>query len=93
LDVVLRELGEREITSVLVEGGGDVLGQALDQQLVDKVQLYLGGVFTGGPVLAFPGTGAASTEHAPRLDRVRYERIGQDVCVIGYPIYNSLDAE
>jgi diaminohydroxyphosphoribosylaminopyrimidine deaminase/5-amino-6-(5-phosphoribosylamino)uracil reductase len=89
LDVVLRELGEREITSVLVEGGGEILGQAFDQRLVDKVQLYLGGVFTGGPVIAFPGAGAVSTNQAPRLNGVRYERIGQDVCVSGYPIYHT----
>jgi diaminohydroxyphosphoribosylaminopyrimidine deaminase/5-amino-6-(5-phosphoribosylamino)uracil reductase len=93
LDVVLHELGKKEITSVLIEGGGEILGQALDQRLVDKVQLYVGPVFTGGPVVAFPGIGAASTEQAPRLDRVRYERIGQDVCVIGYPIYNAVASE
>jgi diaminohydroxyphosphoribosylaminopyrimidine deaminase/5-amino-6-(5-phosphoribosylamino)uracil reductase len=93
LDVVLRELGEKEITSVLIEGGGEVLGQALDQRLVDKVQLYVGPVLTGGPVVAFPGIGAASAEQAPRLDRVRYERIGQDVCVIGYPINDTVASE
>jgi len=89
LDVVLRELGENEITSVLIEGGGEILGQALDQHLVDKVQLYLGPVLTGGPVVAFSGIGAASTERALRLERVRYERIGQDVCVTGYPIQDG----
>jgi len=82
----LHELGEKEITSVLVEGGGEILGQLLDQRLVDKVQLYLGPVLTAGPIVAFPGMGAGSTEHALRLERVRYERMGQDVCVIGYPI-------
>jgi diaminohydroxyphosphoribosylaminopyrimidine deaminase/5-amino-6-(5-phosphoribosylamino)uracil reductase len=85
LATLFRELGEKEITSVLVEGGGEILGQALDQRLVDKVQLYLGPVLTGGPIVAFPGMGAASTEQALRLERIRYERIGQDVCVIGYP--------
>ena len=93
LDAVLRELGGKEITSVLIEGGGEILGQALDQRLVDKVQLYLGPILTGGPVVAFPGIGAASTEQAPRLDRVRYERIGSDVCVIGYPIYDAIVSE
>jgi diaminohydroxyphosphoribosylaminopyrimidine deaminase/5-amino-6-(5-phosphoribosylamino)uracil reductase len=88
LDAVLRELGEKEITSVLIEGGGEILGQALDQRLVDKVQLYLGPVFTGGPIVAFPGIGAGSTEQALRLVRVRYERIGRDVCITGYPIDN-----
>jgi diaminohydroxyphosphoribosylaminopyrimidine deaminase / 5-amino-6-(5-phosphoribosylamino)uracil reductase len=90
LDAVLRELGEKEITSVLIEGGGEILGQALDQRLVDKVQLYLGPVLTGGPVVAFPGIGAASTERALQLERVRYERIGQDVCITGYPIENAV---
>ena len=93
LDGVLRELGEKEIISVLIEGGGEILGQALDQRLVDKVQLYVGPVLTGGPVVAFPGIGAASTEQAPRLDRVQYERIGQDVCVVGYPTYNTVASE
>ena len=74
---------------MLIEGGGEILGQALDERLVDKVQLYLGPVLTGGPVVAFPGIGAASTERALRLDRVRYERIGQDVCVIGFPIHKA----
>lgn len=86
LDAVLGELGDKEITSVLLEGGGEILGQALDQRLVDKVQVYLGSVFTGGPVVAFPGSGAALTEQAVRLERVRYEQIGHDVCVVGYPI-------
>ena len=90
LDAVLRELGEKEITSVLIEGGGEILGQALDQRLVDKVQLYLGPVLTGGPIVAFPGVGAASTEQALRLEHVRYERIGQDVCITGYPIDNAV---
>ena len=92
-NIVLRDLGEKEITSVLIEGGGEILGQALDQRLVDKVQLYVGPIFTGGPVIAFAGVGAASTREAPRLDRVRYERIGQDVCVIGYPTYGAVSSE
>jgi len=93
LEAILRELGEKEITSVLIEGGGEILGQALDQRLVDKVQLYLGPVFTGGRVLAFPGKGAASTQEAPRLGRVQYERTGHDVRVTGYPIYPTGDLE
>lgn len=88
LDAVLRELGEKQITSVLIEGGGEILGQALDQRLVDKIQLYLGPVFTGGPIVAFPGIGAASTAEAVRLERVRYDRIGTDVCITGYPVEN-----
>jgi diaminohydroxyphosphoribosylaminopyrimidine deaminase / 5-amino-6-(5-phosphoribosylamino)uracil reductase len=93
LETVLRELGEKEITSVLIEGGGEILGQALDQRLVDKVQLYLGPVFTGGPIIAFAGAGRANTGEAPKLKDVRYERIGQDICVIGYATYDATKSE
>lgn len=89
---VLAELGRREVTSVLIEGGGDTLGQALDAQLIDEVQIYLGPVFTGGPVIAFPGRGAALTFEALRLRDVRYEKIGSDVFVAGQATYAEAPA-
>jgi len=85
LAAVLKALGKRSITSVLIEGGGEVLGEALDNRLIDKVQIYLGPIFTGGPVIAFPGRGANKTADALQLRNVRYQKIGQTVCVTGYP--------
>ena len=82
---MFRDLGRREITSVLIEGGGDVLSQALDQRLVDKVQIYIAPIFTGGGVLAFGGNGASSTQQSLRLDSPRYEQIGPDIYITGYP--------
>jgi diaminohydroxyphosphoribosylaminopyrimidine deaminase/5-amino-6-(5-phosphoribosylamino)uracil reductase len=89
---VLRKLGADEITSVLIEGGGDVLGQALDQRLIDKVQIYTAPIFTGGPTIAFGRAGADSTPSAAHLTRVRYEKIGGDICVTGYPARESSSA-
>ena len=85
LAAVLRDLGKRNVTSVLIEGGGKVLGQALEARLIDKVQLYLGPVLTGGPVIAFPSRGAEATANAMRLNRVSYQQIGQSVCITAYP--------
>ena len=82
---VLKNLGKRGITSVLIEGGGQVLSQALDARLIDKVRVYLGPILTGGPVIAFAGRGATNAANALRLRRVSYQRIGQSVCVTGYP--------
>jgi diaminohydroxyphosphoribosylaminopyrimidine deaminase/5-amino-6-(5-phosphoribosylamino)uracil reductase len=84
LTSVLKDLGKRSVTSVLIEGGGQVLGQALDARLVDKVQVYLGPILTGGPVIAFPGVGAQSTSNAIHLGDVSYGRIGESVCVTAY---------
>jgi diaminohydroxyphosphoribosylaminopyrimidine deaminase/5-amino-6-(5-phosphoribosylamino)uracil reductase len=83
---VVKDLGKQSVTSVLIEGGGDVLGQALDARLIDKVHIYLGPILTGGSVIAFPGRGAATTTNALRLNRVSYRRTGQTVCVVGYPM-------
>lgn len=89
LEAVLKKLGEKEITSVLIEGGGNLLSQALDARLVDRVRIYLGPRFTGGPVIAFSGRGAASTESGARLREVRYEKIGHDIFVTAQTAYED----
>lgn len=85
LKTVLQDLGRREITSVLIEGGGDVLGQALDSRLIDKVQIYVAPILTGGPVPAFGGVGASTTKSAFRVGRIKFKQIGSNICVTGYP--------
>jgi len=93
LDAVLADLGRKEITSVLLEGGGDLLGHAFDRRLVDKVQFYIAPIFTGGPVLAVSGKGAPSTQDGARLADVRYLQIAGDLCVTGYPTWSGGEVE
>ena len=85
LESVLKDLGRKEITSVLIEGGGELLAEALDARLIDKVQIYLAPLFTGGPVLAFPGDGAESSADALYLTKMCYQKLDTDVCISGYP--------
>jgi diaminohydroxyphosphoribosylaminopyrimidine deaminase/5-amino-6-(5-phosphoribosylamino)uracil reductase len=85
---VLSDLGQKSVTSVLIEGGGEVLGQALDDRLIDKIQIYVGPLLTGGPTVAFAGKGSATTGEAARLDRISYTKLGGDtICVAGYPVF------
>jgi diaminohydroxyphosphoribosylaminopyrimidine deaminase / 5-amino-6-(5-phosphoribosylamino)uracil reductase len=91
LAAVLEDLGKRDVTSVLIEGGGSVLGQAVDARLIDKLQIYLGPILTGGPVIAFPGRGAETAAKALRLRPVSYRRIGQSVCITAYPDISELE--
>src|SRR3990170_7312551 len=48
LDELLRRLGERGILSLLVEGGGTLLGSFFDLGLVDKVQAVIAPMIVGG---------------------------------------------
>ena len=86
------DLGKREILSVLIEGGGEILSEALDQRLIDRFQIYIAPIFTGGDLLAFGGEGAKFTNEAVRLARVSYERIGDDVCVTGYAVLTAAES-
>jgi diaminohydroxyphosphoribosylaminopyrimidine deaminase/5-amino-6-(5-phosphoribosylamino)uracil reductase len=82
LRAVLRDLGRRQVTSVLIEGGGTVLGEAFDRRLVDEVHFYLAPLLCGGPNV-IGGRGAAATVESLSLNEVRYERLGNDVVIRG----------
>lgn len=83
LRAVLRDLGKREITSVLIEGGMRVLGEAFDERLVDEVHFYIAPLLIGGPMVATGGRGAGSTAESVRIKNPRYEKIGDDMHVTG----------
>ena len=80
---VLRDLGRREIASVLIEGGARVLGEAFDRSLVDQVYFYLAPVLAGGPVPVVGGRGAPDVQRAIRLGEPVFRRIGPDVRLTG----------
>jgi len=92
LAAVLADLGKKNVVSIMIEGGGSVLGHTLDERLIDKVQIYIAPIFTGGGVSAFGGNGARSTSESARLDRVMFEKVGPDLCVTGYPKYSAMSA-
>ncbi|HET8946297.1 MAG TPA: dihydrofolate reductase family protein, partial [Candidatus Polarisedimenticolia bacterium] len=80
LRAALRALGRRGIASVLIEGGGEVLGAALDQKVGDRLVLYVAPRLLGGVAArpAFAGRGAAPVAGSARLVMPRWRRIGSD---------------
>ena len=80
---VLRDLGGRAVTSVLIEGGMRVLGEAFDQQLVDQVCFYVAPLFLGGPKIVIGGEGVGNSADALRIVSPRYERFGDDLRLTG----------
>ena len=84
IDAVLADLGRRRMTNVLIEGGGGLLGSALDADAVDEVWAFVAPVIAGGagpgPVA---GTGVDRIADALRLFDVAVDRFGPDVRVRG----------
>lgn len=83
---LLKELGRREITSVVVEGGGTLLGSLFEGGMVDKVIAFIAPVIIGGAEAgsAVGGKGVERIAQAIKLTKVKIERIGDDVMMCGY---------
>ncbi len=86
---LLKKLGQRDVTSVFVEGGGTLLGSLFDQRLVDKVIAFVAPAIIGGRAAPSPvgGEGVETMADALRLQRVRVTQLGTDVAITGYCNY------
>lgn len=87
LENVLKVLAEREIQSVLVEGGTEVAGAFVDSRLVDKITLIAAPMIIGGheAPAAIGGRGPSVIDDALRLKDVDLVRLGDDIEITGYP--------
>ena len=81
LRAVLKDLGQRGVEQVLIEGGGRTLGEAFDHQLVDRLVFYIAPVLLGGGTNAVAGSGVNSNETGIGLRNPVYTRIGGDLRV------------
>ncbi len=86
LTALMRKLGEREITTVLAEGGGTLLASLLEQGLVDQILAFVAPLLIGGESAPSPlrGAGIAHLAEACHLERMRVERMGTDILISGY---------
>lgn len=93
LSALLDLLGKREIHSVVVEGGRNLLMRFMARQLADHVIITMVPLFGGnlgqsyGDAAAGMGTGTAS--NSPQLENVRYHQLGEDLVIQGDPNWNS----
>ena len=86
LPELLKNLGRREITSLLVEGGAEVHGGFFYDNLVDKVYLFFAPKIIGGnrAVPMVGGAGVARVAEALALRDLTMRRFGDDIMIEGY---------
>ena len=90
LPILLEQLSQRSLQSVLVEGGAAVAGAFVDARLVNKVSFFIAPKIVGGEDSrsAIGGVGVESMNEALQLDDLEVTRRGDDVEVSGYPRAN-----
>lgn len=84
-------LGEEGVSSLIIEGGGNINASFLENQLIDKVVLYFAPKLVGGrnaPTF-LEGNGFELMKDAVDLIDTDIIKIGEDFKFIGYPNYNK----
>ena len=86
LSALMGMLGEAGITSLLIEGGGQVIGAALSAGIVDKVMFFYAPKILGGNdgVPICRGRGPDLMKDCLTLKDTRVECFGDDVLIEGY---------
>jgi len=82
---ILKSLGEQKITSLVLEGGGQIAGSALSAEVVQKIAFFYAPKILGAEGL--PGIGRTSIERlsdAMCIEGLDVRRLGPDLLLQGY---------
>lgn len=83
---LMKKLAGMGITSILVEGGGTLIGSLFDEGLVDKIMFFISPKIIGGKdaISSVMGHGVSRVERAVKLKDIVLKRFGEDFLVEGY---------
>lgn len=86
LKTLLKELGRRDIVSVLLEGGSSLNASALKENVIDKAILFVAPIIIGGGKAPsfIGGQGIRELKDATRLKKVEAKKVGDDFMIEGY---------
>ncbi len=81
-----KELAKREISSILVEGGAQMIGQCLEHDLVDKMHIYIAPKILGDEhaLSAVVGRQVSKLSSAINLKNSTIKKIDTDFIIEGY---------
>ncbi len=84
--LLMKALAKRNITSVLIEGGGTTLASAFEAGIVDKVMFFVAPKIIGGKdaITAVEGEGVARMDECIHLERMSARPIGEDILIEAY---------
>ncbi|MGB2629694.1 MAG: bifunctional diaminohydroxyphosphoribosylaminopyrimidine deaminase/5-amino-6-(5-phosphoribosylamino)uracil reductase RibD [Candidatus Omnitrophota bacterium] len=78
-----KKLVQKGIVNVMVEGGGELAGSLVDENMVDEVMFFIAPKILGGAFSSVKGRGVKNIASAIELNGVEVKRIGTDILVRG----------
>lgn len=86
LSHLMQLLAERNITSVLIEGGGELAWSAAHANIIDKMVLFVGPLLLGGrdAPTAINGHGVARLADAFKVTDLSVRHVDEDLLLTGY---------
>lgn len=86
MKALMKKLGAMQVTSVLIEGGGEVAASALEAKVVDKILFFISPKIFGGreAKTAVEGKGVKFPSQAIKLKKVETQKVGEDILIAGY---------
>lgn len=89
LQLAMILLGQREIGSILLEGGGTLNGSMLEERLVDRIVLFMAPKIVGGlgAPSSFMFSGVEQMSDALTLKDLEIEQLDDNLCIRGIPVY------
>lgn len=86
LKEMINKLGELNIDSILIEGGSSLNFSAINENIVDKIQVYVAPIILGGESskTSIGGQGVDDIKEASKLHRLEYKQVGSDILIEGY---------
>lgn len=88
LQELMLSLGKKEISILLVEGGGTLNYSLLNENIIDKIYLFVAPMLLGGQKAPTPleGVGISEIEDAWLVENLEMKQLDNDLLIIGYPV-------
>ena len=88
---LFKKLAQFGILSILIEGGAHVIGSALYEKLVDKMQIYIAPKIIGDQkaLSSIAGLNIRDVNKAVQLEKIKIKLINKEILVSGYVLRNN----
>ncbi|MBL7054992.1 bifunctional diaminohydroxyphosphoribosylaminopyrimidine deaminase/5-amino-6-(5-phosphoribosylamino)uracil reductase RibD [Candidatus Woesearchaeota archaeon] len=84
LKELMKELGKKEITSVMIEGGSELNGSAIKDKIANKILIFTAPKLVGNGLGAIGNLGITKIDKAIKLKNTTMEKIGKDILIESY---------